>query len=553
MLEQMRKASQSLLIYVLFGVVIAVFIINFGPQSRGGCEGPDSSGDPHAADVRGETISASTFRYGFLFSGGGQAPPQMARLRQMKESVLDKLIERSLLAQAATGLGVRVTEEDAEDLVADSRIIGLGYSLPVNRFQKDGHFNYDLFKAFAQYQFNLTPAAFIEEQRQELLASHMRDSLKNGVKVSVDEVRADWLQKTLQVNLEYLRFPYRKYEETLEPTAEELAAYATQQADALKKTYESRKALVYDKAPKEARLRQLVVKGDGAEAKAAAILARIKKNEPFAKLAKELSADASTKPHGGDLGWRRKGALGLGVDAAEDDKVLGAKPGDVLGPLKLAAGDGVVLVLVEKTREGDISFEQAKDELAAEGWRKDKAIALAKADADKAMSLAKATPDKAWKDLFPGVDEDAAAAKPNAKAKAGTEPPLTVKAEETGLFARRGNVVEGIGISAELSNAAFNLKPTAPLAGPFEVADSQLLVRLKERQDPSPADFDKKKLELVRDAELAKGNEVVSAWVQAQCAQAKEKKQIRWNKDVLKYEDNLPPPPYEPCATLKGL
>ena len=36
MLEQMRKSSQSLLIYVLFGIVIAVFIINFGPQSRGG-------------------------------------------------------------------------------------------------------------------------------------------------------------------------------------------------------------------------------------------------------------------------------------------------------------------------------------------------------------------------------------------------------------------------------------------------------------------------------------------------------------------------------------
>ena len=35
MLEQMRKSSQSLLIYVLFGIVIAVFIINFGPQSQG--------------------------------------------------------------------------------------------------------------------------------------------------------------------------------------------------------------------------------------------------------------------------------------------------------------------------------------------------------------------------------------------------------------------------------------------------------------------------------------------------------------------------------------
>jgi len=553
MLEQMRKASQSLLIYLLFGVVIAVFIINFGPQSHGGCEGPGASGDPHAAEVRGEPISASTYRYGFLFSGGGQVPPQMARLRQMKESILDKLIERTLLAQGATKLGFRVTEEDAEDLIASSRIIGLGYQLPVSRFQKDGQFNYDLFKAFAQYQFGLTPAAFIEEQRQEILASHMRDALKNGVKVSVDEVRTDWAQKTLQVNLEYVRFPYRKYEETLAPTAAELAAYETKNADALKKTYESRKALVYDKAPKEAHLRQIVFKGAGAEGKAQGVLARAKKGEPFSKLAQELSEDASTKPRGGELGWRRKGALGLGVDAAEDDKILSAKAGDLVGPLKLVNGDGFVVAQVEKVREGDISFDQAKDELAEEGWRKEKAAELAKADAARALAQAKAAPDKAWRDLFPGADEGEAKPKPAAKAKPGELPPLTVKAEETGLFSRRGNVVEGIGMSQPLSDAAFALKTSAPVAGPFEVADSEILVRLKERRDPETAEFDKKQVDLVHEAELVKGIQVVSTWVQAQCAEAREKREIHWNAETLKYEDNQPPPPYEPCTTLKGL
>jgi len=387
-----------------------------------------------------------------------------------------------------------------------------------------------------------------------MLAAHMRDSLKNGVKVSVDEVRSDWTQKTLQVNLEYLRFAHRKYEESLMPKPEELAAYATKNADALKKTYESRKALVYDKAPKEAKLRQIVFKGEGAEAKAQAALGRLKKGEPFTKLAQELSDDTATKGRGGDLGWRRKGALGLGIDASEDDKVLSAKAGEVLGPLKLVGGDGFVLADVEKTREGDITFDQAKDELAEEAWRKDKGTELAKADAARALAIAKTSPDKAWKDLFPGADEDAVKAKPAAKAKAGAEAaPLAAKAEETGLFSRRGNVVEGIGISPELATAAFNLKPSAPVAGPFEVADSQIVVRLKERKDPDPTEFEKKKIELVREAELVKGNEVVSAWVQAQCAEARQKNQIRWNADTLKYEDNQPPPPYEPCITLKGL
>ena len=35
MLEQMRKSSQSLLIYLMFGILIVVFIISFGPAIAG--------------------------------------------------------------------------------------------------------------------------------------------------------------------------------------------------------------------------------------------------------------------------------------------------------------------------------------------------------------------------------------------------------------------------------------------------------------------------------------------------------------------------------------
>ena len=73
MLEQMRKSSRSLLIYVLFGIVIAVFIINFGPQSQGSsCE--QTMGDDHyAARVAGETISSNDFRYGFMLMGAARS------------------------------------------------------------------------------------------------------------------------------------------------------------------------------------------------------------------------------------------------------------------------------------------------------------------------------------------------------------------------------------------------------------------------------------------------------------------------------------------------
>src|SRR3954471_2730382 len=138
MLEQMRRSSQSLLIYVLFGIVIAVFIINFGPHG-GGCDGgPTSSAMADAAKVDSKTLSGQDFRYAYLLLGGGQYSPQMARARRLKETIMDKLIERELLALEADRLGIRVSEEEAEDQILESKIIGLGYEQTLPMVQKDG-------------------------------------------------------------------------------------------------------------------------------------------------------------------------------------------------------------------------------------------------------------------------------------------------------------------------------------------------------------------------------------------------------------------------------
>ncbi|HVY37363.1 MAG TPA: SurA N-terminal domain-containing protein, partial [Polyangia bacterium] len=71
MLERMRKSSQSLLIYALFLFLIAIFVISFGPQSRGTSCDQVMNGDEHfAAQVAGETITRNDFRYGFMLVGG---------------------------------------------------------------------------------------------------------------------------------------------------------------------------------------------------------------------------------------------------------------------------------------------------------------------------------------------------------------------------------------------------------------------------------------------------------------------------------------------------
>jgi peptidyl-prolyl cis-trans isomerase D len=564
MLEQMRKSSQSLLIYLMFGILIVVFIVSFGPQSRGTtCDAALSGNDHYAARVAGDIVSTNDFRYGFLMMGGAQAPAQIVKQRRMKEMVMDKLIERELLAQEAERLGYVVSDEEVEDLVADSKMIGLGEPLTVGRVQKNGKFNYEAFKNFVQFELSLNPKTFIEEQKRELLASRVRNLMRAGVKVSLDEVKADFERTGLQVNLEYLRFSNRKYEPSVLVTEADLTAYAAKNEAKLRELYEQKK-FMYEKVPKEVRIRQILIKGDAARAqhKAEQVAAKIKGEKDsakasaiFAQAAKESSDDAGSKAKGGDLGWKRKGTLGL--ESADDDKVFAAKAGELLGPFKTKDG-GAALLVVEGNREGDLPFDKVKLELAEEKLREERSGALAKADAEAAMTKAKAGSSKSLKELFPPKSDDKDDSKTDAKTEAKSNklaklPPDSdaPRAEETGLFSRRGSregaVVEGLGISNALSKAAFELKPDAPLAGPFEIAGSWVVVRLKERKEPDMAEYEKKKLDLQKDAELNKWMEVLTDWSHERCIEARDAKRIQINRDVLRYEDSAEPPPYEPC------
>jgi peptidyl-prolyl cis-trans isomerase D len=554
MLEQMRKSSRSVLIMVLFGIVIVVFIVNFGPQSQGTtCEQMNKE-DSYAARVGGRTISNNDFRYGFLAWGGGQRPPKVAQQQRLKETVMDKLIEREMLAETADKLGFVVTEDEVEDNIAESRVTLLGESLTHPRLQKDGKFNYEAFKMYAQFELGMTPKAFLAEQRKELLAARVRNLVRDSVNVSEDEVKNDFLRKNRQVNLEYMRFVGRRFDAEIAPTEEEIAAYATKNEAKLKEVYEQKKFL-YEKAPAQRKLRQVLIKlprdADAqaekkARDKAEALAEKIKKGAKhagkegvaFLEVVKESSDDAATKTRGGDLGWRARGGTNLSGDA--EDKLFAAKEGSIVGPLK--GNDGFVITKVEGAREGHVPFDKAKRELAEESLRKELATAKAKAAAETTLAKLKQTPAATMKTTFPPPSDTEEAS--------GADTGPTPRVEETGLFALRatkeGAVVEGIGVSNALAKAAFALTPEQPFAGPFEINDSFVIVRLKERKEPNLADYDKKKLELVREAEMVKGERVFSDWMRARCQEAKDAKRI--SVVPFSYEDSQQPVSYEPCA-----
>ncbi|MES1157744.1 MAG: SurA N-terminal domain-containing protein, partial [Haliangium ochraceum] len=368
--------------------------MSFGPQSRGTSCDQVMNGDEHfAAQVAGETITRNDFRYGFMLVGGAQVPAPLAKRERLKETVMDKLIERELLAKEADRLGFVVTDEEVEDQISDAKIIGLGALHTVPRLQKDGKFNYDAFKTFLQYELGLTPKSFVEEQKRELLANRVRDLFRAGVSVSTDEVKTDFVRRNRQVNLEYLRFSGTRFQGDVALTDAEIADYAAKNDAKLRQAYEQ-KRFVYEKVPEQRKLRQILVKvpkdatpavEKAAQAKADGLADRLKKGAKatgkegltFAELAREASDDTASKTNGGELGWRAKGASNLTGDA--EDKLWSAKTDSLVGPLR--GTDGFVITKVEGQRNGAVSYDQAKLELAEEKLREERADAKAKAAA----------------------------------------------------------------------------------------------------------------------------------------------------------------------------
>jgi peptidyl-prolyl cis-trans isomerase D len=564
-LETMRRNSRSAIIYVLFGILIAVFVLSFGPGSRGFI--PSSAASNVAAKVAGSTLTEQDFRFVYNALDWSQMPPQMAKERHLKEFAMDRLIEREILAAEAERLGFLVSAREVEDMIADGRMMVLGFPRRVDTYVfKDGKFDYDRFKMVAQNRLGVSVVRFIEIQRRELLADKLREEMKVGIRVAPAEVKAEFEEHGLQVNLEFVRFSARKFEVDEEPPAAEVQAWIKGHEAELKKEYEERKAILYTKIDKQLRLRDLIVEvakdataETTAKAKARADEARkaLDGGASFAATVAQFSTSEGARRRGGSLGWKKKGFSTLGGPLEEKVFAAGVKKGAIIGPER--TDRGFEIVLVEDSREGDVSFEQAAPELAEAALLRDRAKQKAKAEAQAALDKVKK--GEKLEVLFPPPPEkkDTDEASPEASLKRlmaqQTDAPAL---KETGLFSRRGEMVQEIGVSKELAQKAFTLK-VGEVGGPYEVGGSYVIVRVKEHKDPDMKDFDKRRLELEREAARGKWFATVDAWSKQRCIELRDAGRIRVNDELMAYEGapaaKLPGPlatldkgGYVPCA-----
>ena len=143
---------------------------------------------------------------------------------RLPELVLDGLIDRTLLAREARGVGFEVTTDEVMTRFVNEGVIllslGVGAppmlpqgEIPVSFTDKEGAFNKDLAERYIQNGLRRSVGEFAESQVDEYLAAKMRELVASSVNVSDAEVWDDYVRENDTAKIKYVRFTPAYYVE----------------------------------------------------------------------------------------------------------------------------------------------------------------------------------------------------------------------------------------------------------------------------------------------------------------------------------------------------
>lgn len=382
MLDFIRKGASSWMIKFLLGAIVIVFIFWGVGSFR-------SQRMDVVAKVNGEKILTETFQYEYnqtleqyskMF--GGSIPESMLKQLNIKQQVLDNLINKALIRQKAAEMGIRVSDQEVQQAI-------LG--IPV--FKVNGVFDRRAYES-ALRNARLTPAGFENQVRETLLMEKLRAMLGAGLAVPDAEAKEHYRYKNQEINIAFVKVDSSQCEPEVKYTDEEL----TQWFDAHSEQYRTAPQiqlsyLLFDIASAERdanvtdaeitqwyeehkqdyhkdeqrRARHILIKipenasdeeVQAKKKKADEVLAKIRNGADFAEVAKEFSEDPGSGQKGGELGYFTRNSMVKPFA----DKVFSMKKGEVSEPVRTRFGWHIIL-LEDIKPEHTQPIEEVKEEI----------------------------------------------------------------------------------------------------------------------------------------------------------------------------------------------
>jgi peptidyl-prolyl cis-trans isomerase D len=344
MLQKLRDQTQSLGFKILVGAIIFVLaIFGFGAFNI------FLTTDPSVASVNGEDITSNMLlqesdreRRRLAAQLGENFNPDMIDPVLLQNSVINQLINRLLLSQAAEDLGIGASDKQVNDLVT---------GIPI--FQIDGQFEENTYRRVVN-MLGYTPIEYLSYTRDLIAIDHLRGGIMESAFDTDWELRQHARLLSQQRDIAYLAFTEESFQDLIEISEEDVRVryeenqldYMTEESldvayieltlstllrdpsieiteDDLIAAYEADKAAAVLEEQRDSRHILLAVNDErsleSARSGIVELTRRIENGEDFAELAEEYSDDPGSASQGGELG-----PVGQGLFAPEFEEALWA-------------------------------------------------------------------------------------------------------------------------------------------------------------------------------------------------------------------------------------
>ncbi|WP_148863120.1 SurA N-terminal domain-containing protein [Marinobacter fonticola] len=375
MLQDIRNNAQSTIAKIII-VLLVIGLSMFGVDAIIG----GFAGEPEVATVNGQDITEREFTRTVQMQRQRQlaqmenADPSLLNEDQIRQNVLEGLIQEAVLTQDAQAQGLALSEQDVDQLIT---------SMP--QFQTNGQFSREAFTSAVrnlgmgvgefrealgtQFMVNqirsgiLTSAIVNEQTAKDILriqsqsrsfntlripASAVADEVEvteGDVEDYYDDNKSNFLQPQ-RLDVAYLVLSLDDLAEDVEISEQELRDYYDQQRANVGGEEQRRAAHI------------LIESGDDAQAKLDEVQEKLASGEDFGELAEAYSADVASAEQGGDLGYAGQGVY----DSAFEEALFSMDEGDVSEPVETQFGYHIIKLTDIRKTEGP-SFEDQRETL----------------------------------------------------------------------------------------------------------------------------------------------------------------------------------------------
>ncbi|MGQ0503764.1 MAG: peptidylprolyl isomerase [Myxococcaceae bacterium] len=512
---QLRRA----LSYLFILAIAIVFTISFGPGSSG-FQGKTKAQKPtNAATVNGKDIPYKDFQTEFsnqltyIKMQQRSFNEQLARQMGIDRQVLERLVYGELLAQEAEKRGISTPDSEVRDLLHKN-----------SDFQKDGQFDVERYRQVIRDYYRKTDVEYEEDLRRRIAGNKLLTIVENAAVVSDDEVKARFFREGNKAEATFVRFiPSMFAEKVGAPKGEELAQWQTAHAAEVDSYYQENQFLYAQ--PEKLQARQILIRtapgatdAQKAEAKQKAenLRKEIEGGKDFAEVAKQFSEDANTKTKGGSLGEVERMAL----DPAIAEPAFKLAAGQMTEVVETRAG-AAFLKVEGKIAPKQKTLDEVRPEIAKQLWTKEKAKAVAKAEADKALAALRS--GKKLATLFPP-------SKAGQPAAMRFETESKPEAIETGSFDASRESLPVLGVAPELTKDVFALEAAHSLDKVYSAGEGYAVVDVTQRSKPTDTLFTSQKDTLHEEAMKAKRIELRESFLKA----LKKQGNVVMNEELLR-------------------